>query len=141
MLYQIPPRSQMSRDLQPPRFGIIPHPDRLRMPCLILASGIPPGNVHIMHSAIMKRRTFIFMTFTRSQPEVIWQMRMIAKSPISPLRINSLIVLWYQELRKYKLTVENKLEFSTHFTTSHSCSIVSATGFSEMTCCQMPLPS
>ena len=61
-------------------------------------------------------------------------MRMIAKSPISPLRINSLIVLWYQELRKYKLTAENKLEFSTHFTTSHSCSIVSATGFSEMTC-------
>jgi len=38
--------------------SLIPHPDRLRMPCLILASGIPPGNVHIMHSAIMKRRTF-----------------------------------------------------------------------------------
>ena len=54
-------------NLHPPRVFPSPHAYTLGVPRLILAMGIPSGEVHIVHATIVERRSFGLMALTRSQ--------------------------------------------------------------------------
>ena len=48
--------------VHPPGIFVIPHPDSLGVPFLIFALGVPASDVNIVHSTVVKRRTFRFVT-------------------------------------------------------------------------------
>ena len=73
--------------LYPLRIFITPHIDALRMPCLVFASGIPACNVSIMHSTqSWKAGPSYSWPSPGARPGVMWQIRRMASSPISPDR-------------------------------------------------------
>ena len=48
--------------LEPPRVLVVPHADRLRVPCLVFRAGVPAGDVHVVHAAVVEGRTFVFVS-------------------------------------------------------------------------------
>src|SRR5579864_8467162 len=48
---------ECSVHLHPPWIFVSPHANALRMPGLVLALRIPTRDIHIMHAAVVKRRT------------------------------------------------------------------------------------
>lgn len=77
--------------LYPPRVLVVPHPHALGMPGLVFTVGIPAGDVYVVHAAVVVGGTLIFVSSPGANPGVMWQMRKIASSPISPSSINCFI--------------------------------------------------
>ena len=74
--------------LKPPRVFIIPHPHSLRMPSLIITTRIPSGYIHIVHPQSWNAGPSYSCPSPGANPGVMWQMRIIANSPISPESTN-----------------------------------------------------
>src|SRR5215831_5549667 len=51
--------------LHPPGIFVSPHTNPLGMPSLVLATGVPAGDVDIMHAAVVKWRALRVVSFHR----------------------------------------------------------------------------
>ena len=54
--------------LQPPGILVVPHPDGLCVPAPELRAGVPAGDVHVVHAAVVEGRSFVFVPLAGCQP-------------------------------------------------------------------------